>query len=138
MLGYQQRFPGQATDLDVRELPLRTVHCGHIGHATGTTFWPPRRGSGLTMVFAKLGARSRGGDLSAAGARRGGEVMTIELSVPNDWTPGQTLAMRTLLQQVLRTGHPIVTVVRPDATPDQIDDITGRVAALIREAGLAA
>jgi len=29
-------FPGQVTDLDVRELPLRTVHRSYIGHATGT------------------------------------------------------------------------------------------------------
>ncbi len=64
--------------------------------------------------------------------------MVIELDVPDDWTPGQTLAMRRLLQQVLRAGHPVVAAIRPDATPDQVDDVYGRVAALLREAGLAA
>lgn len=64
--------------------------------------------------------------------------MTIELAIPDEWTPGQALAMRALLQQALRGGHPIVAFVRPDATPDQVKDIYGRVGALIREAGLAA
>jgi hypothetical protein len=49
--------------------------------------------------------------------------MKIELETPDDWTPGQTLAMRAMLQHVLRTGHPIIAAVRPDATPDQLEDI---------------
>jgi hypothetical protein len=64
--------------------------------------------------------------------------MRLNLDVPNDWTPGQTLAVRDLLQHVLRAGYPIVAVVRPDATPDQIGDIYGRLGAMISEAGLAA
>ncbi len=64
--------------------------------------------------------------------------MKIELEIPDDWTPGQTLAMTALLQHVLRTGHPIIAAVRPDATPDQLEDIYGRLGALLRETGLAA
>jgi hypothetical protein len=64
--------------------------------------------------------------------------MKLNLDVPSDWTPGQTLAVRDLLQHVLGAGYPIVAVVRPDATPDQIEDIYGRLGAMINEAGLAA
>lgn len=64
--------------------------------------------------------------------------MTIELEVPDSWTPGQALAMRALLQHALRTGPPIIAAVRPDATPDQLEDIYGRLGALLREANLAA
>lgn len=71
-------------------------------------------------------------------ACRGGAAMTIELECPDTWTPGQALAMRALLQQALRTGPPVIAAVRPDATPDQLADIYGRLGALIREAGLAA
>jgi len=64
--------------------------------------------------------------------------MKIELETPDDWTPGQTLAMRAMLQHVLRTGLPIIAAVRPDATPDQLEDVYGRLEALLRETGLAA
>jgi hypothetical protein len=63
--------------------------------------------------------------------------MTIELAVPDEWTPGQALATRALLQKVLRTGFPIIACVRPDATPDQVTDIYLRVENLIEDAGLA-
>ncbi|MGE5287565.1 MAG: hypothetical protein ACM3ML_10250 [Micromonosporaceae bacterium] len=64
--------------------------------------------------------------------------MTIEVAVPEYWTPGQALAMRALIQQALRSGHPIISFVRLDATPDQVKDIYERLEALIRDAGLAA
>lgn len=64
--------------------------------------------------------------------------MVIEVAVPEDWTPGQALAMRQLLQQVLRTAQPVITSVRKDVTADQLKDIHDRVNALIREAGLQA
>jgi hypothetical protein len=63
--------------------------------------------------------------------------MTIELAVPDEWTPGQVLATRALLQQVLRTGSPIIACIRRDATADQVRDIYLRVENLIRDAGLA-
>jgi hypothetical protein len=63
--------------------------------------------------------------------------MTIELAVPDEWTPGQVLATRALLQQVLRTGSPIIACVHRDATADQVTDIYLRVENLIRDAGLA-
>jgi hypothetical protein len=64
--------------------------------------------------------------------------MIIELAVPDEWTPGQVLATRTLLQQVLRSGSPIIACVRQDATADQLRDIYLRVENLIQDAGLAA
>jgi hypothetical protein len=65
-------------------------------------------------------------------------MTTIEIAVPGSWTPGQTLAMRALLQKSLAAGYPIVSAVRPDATADQIAEVYARVGALIRESGLAA
>jgi len=51
--------------------------------------------------------------------------------------PGQVMATRALLQQVLRTGSPIIACVRRDATADQVRDICLRVENLIQDAGLA-
>ena len=64
--------------------------------------------------------------------------MNIELEVPDDWTPGQTLAMRATMQHAVRAGHPVVAAVRRDATPEQLEHIYRRVAALLRETSLAA
>jgi hypothetical protein len=64
--------------------------------------------------------------------------MVIELAVPDDWTPGQVLAVRQLLQKVLRTAQPIIIGVRRDVTADQLKDVHDRIEALIREAGLQA
>jgi hypothetical protein len=64
--------------------------------------------------------------------------MRIELEIPDDWTPWQAIAMRAIMQRALRNGHPVVGAVRPNATPDQVQDIYHRLGALIREAGLAA
>jgi hypothetical protein len=64
--------------------------------------------------------------------------MTIELTIPESWTPGQALAIRALLQQVIDSGHPVVGCVRPDVTPVQFADISRQVRELIRGAGLAA
>jgi hypothetical protein len=62
--------------------------------------------------------------------------MTIELAVPEDWSPGQALAWRQLLQHALHTAYPVIAFVRKDATADQLKEIHDRVDALIREAGL--
>jgi hypothetical protein len=62
--------------------------------------------------------------------------MTIELAVPEDWSPGQALAWRQLLQHGLRTAYPVIAFVRKDATADQLKEIHDRVDALVREAGL--
>jgi hypothetical protein len=72
------------------------------------------------------------------GAAAKGAIMVIELAVPDDWTPGQALAMRQLLQQVIRTAQPIITAVRKDVTADQLKDVHDRIESLIREAGLQA
>jgi len=62
--------------------------------------------------------------------------MTIEIAVPDDWTPGQALAMRQLLQHAIATAQPVITLVRKDITPDQLKGIYERINALIQEAGL--
>ncbi|HEY1347882.1 MAG TPA: hypothetical protein VGF54_23055 [Streptosporangiaceae bacterium] len=64
--------------------------------------------------------------------------MLIEVAVPDDWTLGQALATRQLLQQVISTAQPIITAVRKDVTADQLKDVQDRIEALIREAGLQA
>ena len=64
--------------------------------------------------------------------------MTIEIAVPDDWTPGQVLALRQLLQHAVTTAQPVVAFVRKDVTADQLKEIYERVNALIREAGLQA
>lgn len=64
--------------------------------------------------------------------------MTIEISVPDEWTPGQAVAVRALLQRAVRAGQPLIAAVRADATPGELREIYGRVDALLREAGLAA
>jgi hypothetical protein len=64
--------------------------------------------------------------------------MTIEISIPDEWTPGQAIAMRTLLQQAIRGGQPLIAAIRADVTPDQLRDIYARVGTLIRDTGMAA
>jgi hypothetical protein len=81
---------------------------------------------------------SSGGFAQRSGAAAKGEIMVIELAVPDDWTPGQALAMRQLLQKVVCTAQPVITGVRRDVTADQLKDVYGRMEALIREAGLQA
>jgi thiamine monophosphate synthase len=62
--------------------------------------------------------------------------MNIEVAVPDEWTPGQALAMRQLLQHALKTGIPVISIIRKDASADQLKEIYDRVEALIKEAGL--
>jgi hypothetical protein len=64
--------------------------------------------------------------------------MKIEVVVPDGWTPGLTLAMQQLLQHAVRSGYPIISVLRPDATPEQIQDVYERIGTVVRESGLAA
>jgi hypothetical protein len=64
--------------------------------------------------------------------------MTIEIAVPDDWTPGQALALRQLLQHAVATAQPVVTFVRKDVTADQLKEIYERINVLIQEAGLQA
>jgi hypothetical protein len=64
--------------------------------------------------------------------------MKIEVVVPDEWTPGLTLAMQQLLQHAVRSGYPIISVLRPDATPEQIQDVYERIGTVVRDSGLAA
>ncbi len=62
--------------------------------------------------------------------------MNIEIFVPEEWTPGQALAIRQLLQHGIRTGEPIIAFVRKDVSPEQLKEVYDGVNALIRESGL--
>jgi hypothetical protein len=62
----------------------------------------------------------------------------IEVIVPDEWTPGLTLAMQQLLQQAIRSGWPLITCLRREATADQIEEIDHQIRALVRDSGLAA
>ncbi len=64
--------------------------------------------------------------------------MKIEVVVPDEWTPGLTLATQQLLQHAVRSGYPIISVLRPDATPEQIQDVYQRIGTVVRKSGLAA
>jgi hypothetical protein len=64
--------------------------------------------------------------------------VVVEIAVPDDWTPGQALAMRQLLQHAVRTAVPVISMVRKDVTADQLEEIYDGIQALIREAGLQA
>ena len=59
------------------------------------------------------------------------------VAVPDDWTPGQALAVRQLLQRAMRGARAPICPVREDVTPDQLRDIYERIGAVIRESGLA-
>ena len=64
--------------------------------------------------------------------------MNIEVAVPDEWTPGLTLAMQQMLQQAVRSGWPLITCLRREATADQIEEIDHQIRALVRDSGLAA
>jgi hypothetical protein len=64
--------------------------------------------------------------------------MTIAISVPDEWVPGQAVAVRALPQRAVHGGHPLITAIRADAIPGQLRETSGRAGALVREAGQAA
>jgi hypothetical protein len=64
--------------------------------------------------------------------------MRIQVVVPDEWTPGLTLAMQQLLQHAVRCGYTIISVLCLDATPEQIQDVYQRIGTVVRESGLAA
>jgi hypothetical protein len=64
--------------------------------------------------------------------------VNIEVVVPDEWTPGLTLAMQQLLQQAVRSGWPLITCLRPDATAEQIEEIDHQIRVLVQDSGLAA
>jgi hypothetical protein len=64
--------------------------------------------------------------------------VNIEVAVPDEWTPGLTLAMQQMLQQAVRSGWPLITCLRREATADQIEEIDHQIRALVRDSGLAA
>lgn len=64
--------------------------------------------------------------------------MNIEIAIPEDWTPGQALTMRQLLQHAVKTGQPVIAFVRKDISAEQLKEIYDRINELIRESGLEA
>jgi hypothetical protein len=64
--------------------------------------------------------------------------VNIEVTVPDEWTPGLTLAMQRMLQQAVRSGWPRITCLRREATADQIEETDHQIRALVRDSGLAA
>ena len=62
--------------------------------------------------------------------------MNIEILVPEEWTPGQALVMRQLLQHGIQTGEPVIAFVRKGVSPEKLKEIYDRINALISEAGL--
>jgi hypothetical protein len=64
--------------------------------------------------------------------------VNIEVTVPDEWTPGLTLAMQRMMQQAVRSGWPLITCLRREATADQIEEIDHQIRALVRDSGLAA
>jgi hypothetical protein len=64
--------------------------------------------------------------------------MVIEITVPDDWPPSLALAIRSLFQQAVNGGYPLVTWARPDADPDAVSQAYARIRAMIEESGLAA
>jgi hypothetical protein len=62
----------------------------------------------------------------------------IEITVPDEWTPGLTLAMQQLLQRAVSSGWPLITCLRPEATADQIEEIDHQIRVLVQDSGLAA
>jgi hypothetical protein len=62
----------------------------------------------------------------------------IEVIVPDEWTPGLTLAMQQLLQRAVSSGWPLVTCLRPDATAEEIEEIDHQIRVLVQNSGLAA
>ncbi len=62
--------------------------------------------------------------------------MNIEIAVPDDWTPGQAMAVRQLLQHAIRDAQPVIALVRKDVTAEQLRYIYRRIEEVIREAGL--
>ena len=64
--------------------------------------------------------------------------MKIEVVVPDEWTPGLTLAMQQLMQQAVRSGWPLITCLRREATAEQIEEIDHQIRTLVQDSGLAA
>ena len=64
--------------------------------------------------------------------------MKIEVVVPDEWTPGLTLAMQQLMQQAVRSGWPLITCLRREATAEQIEEIDHQIRLLVQDSGLAA
>jgi hypothetical protein len=64
--------------------------------------------------------------------------MRIEVTVPDEWTPGLTLARQQQFQRAVRDGWPPVTCLSHEATAGQIEEIDHQIPMLVQDRGLAA
>lgn len=64
--------------------------------------------------------------------------MRIEVTVPDEWTPGLTLAMQQQCQRAVRDGWPPVTCLNHEAPAGQIEEIDHQIRVLVQDPGLAA
>jgi hypothetical protein len=62
--------------------------------------------------------------------------MDIRINVPDEWSPQLTLAMQQLMQHAVYSGWPLITTLRPDVTPEQLQDVSHKINTLVRDAGL--
>ncbi len=65
-------------------------------------------------------------------------MTTVEVRVPDDWTPELRLATAQLMSKAVRDGLPIIISVRATARPEEIREVYHRIQALLEERGLAA
>jgi hypothetical protein len=64
--------------------------------------------------------------------------MVIEITIPDDWPPALALAARSLFQQAVSNGYPLVAWARPDADPEAVRHAFTRIQGMLEESGLAA
>jgi hypothetical protein len=65
-------------------------------------------------------------------------LMTLEISLPDEWPPGLALAVAQMMRESFKEGFPIIIPVRKDATPEQISAAFERARDAIQNLGLAA
>lgn len=65
-------------------------------------------------------------------------MKTLEVNIPEHWTPELALAAAELVRRAVRDGFPIIASIRETATPEQIHDVYSRIRDMLEEAGLAA
>jgi hypothetical protein len=64
--------------------------------------------------------------------------VTVEIELPEDWTPGLGIAVAKMIHQSLKAGFPVVVPVRSDVTPDELAAAFSMIKTVIQRAGLAA
>ena len=134
--------PGLRSGLEHRQIGyVLAVACGHRAsagarqRADAPSTWRPAD----RHEPAGESPRSQDGIPCTLTGRHGTVgIMNIEVAVPSDWTPGQAMAVRQLLQHAVHNAQPVIALVRKDVTAEQLQNIYRRIEEVIREAGLEA